>query len=296
MNNQPKPPRIPDETPPTVVLKGGETVTVAINAPYKDDGVDAYDDRSEVQVSSSGEVDTTKEGEYVISYTVTDEDGNATTITRTVKVVQPTGIVYLTFDDGPGPYTAGLLDVLKKYGVKATFFVTGGGDDALIKREYEEGHTVALHSFSHDYSYVYQNIDNYFADLYAVQDRVKNITGQTSMLIRFPGGSSNTVSKLYDGGSHIMSALANEVSKRGFTYFDWNISAGDAGSARTADEVFNRVVSALKPGGSSVVLQHDIKDFSVAAVERIIQHCTANGYVFAPLDASSFTAHHGINN
>ncbi len=74
----------------------------------------------------------------------------------------------------------------------------GSGEDAIIKREYDEGHTVALHTFSHNYAYIYQNVDAYFADLYAVQERAKNITGQTSMLIRFLGGSSNLVSTLYD--------------------------------------------------------------------------------------------------
>jgi len=101
---------------------------------------------------------------------------------------------------------------------------------------------------------------------------------------------------MYDGGSHIMSTLVNAVEARGFTYFDWNISSGDAGGATTADEVFENVVYALKDGGSSVVLQHDTKDFSVAAVERIIVFGLNNGYSFGKLDANSFTAHHGVNN
>ncbi len=296
MDNAPKPPRVPDETPPTIALNGGENVTVRVNSSYEDAGVEAYDDRSEVKIEVNGEVNTAIEGEYTITYVATDEDGNIAEVTRTVKVIQPTGVIYLTFDDGPGPYTAQLLDVLKKYNVKATFFVTGSGDDAMIKREYDEGHTVGLHTFSHNYGYIYQNMSNYFADLYAVQERVKNITGQTSMLMRFPGGSSNLVSAYYDGGTRIMSTLVNEVARRGFTYFDWNISSGDADGVATTDEVFARVIANLKPGGSSVVLQHDIKDFSVAAVERIIAQCLASGYVFEKLDANSFTAHHGVNN
>lgn len=217
-------------------------------------------------------------------------------IAREEAIKNNRGTIYLTFDDGPGPYTAELLDILKRYNVKATFFVTGAGDDSLIAREYNEGHTVALHTSSHNYEYVYSSIDNFFNDLYAIQNRVKNITGYTSYLMRFPGGSSNTVSARYDGGTRIMSRLVNEVTSRGFTYFDWNISSGDAGGAKSSDEVFENVVYRLKEGGNSVVLQHDTKSFSVAAVASIIEYALANGYLFDKLDASSFPAHHGVNN
>lgn len=286
----------PDETPPVITLKGDEVVKVAVGTSFVDDGVEAYDLRSDVAVATEGEVKTTEPGEYIIKYIATDEYGNRAEIERKVEVVEPTGIIYLTFDDGPGAYTATLLDILAKYKVKATFFVTGYGDDDLIAREYNEGHTVALHTFTHDYAYVYSSIDNYFADLTRIQERVKNITGQTATLIRFPGGSSNLVSMRYDGGSHIMSALVNEVQNRGFTYFDWNISSGDASGAGTADAVYSNVVDELRVGGSSVVLQHDVKDFSVEAVEKIIQYGLAQGFVFARLDAGSPTAHHSVNN
>lgn len=285
-----------DETPPTVTLNGGELITIAIGSSFDDPGVEAYDDRTEVEIFREGEVDTDTLGDYTIQYTVKDEHDNTTTVARTVKVIEPTGVIYLTFDDGPGAHTARLLDILKKYGIKATFFVTGFGDDDLILREFKDGHTVALHSYTHDYSYVYSSIDNFFTDLKMVQDRVKSITGQAVTLIRFPGGSSNLVSTRYDGGSHIMSRLVEEVTNRGFTYFDWNISSGDAGQTTDSDVVYENVVYALKEGGSSVVLQHDVKDYSVDAVERIIQYGLEHGYVFAPLTADSFTAHHGVNN
>ena len=285
-----------DEDPPVVSLSGGEVLRVAVNSDFIDPGVEAYDIRTDVTVETDGAVDTSKIGEYELKYVVSDEHHNVTTATRKVIVVEPTGIIYLTFDDGPGAHTARLLDVLKQYGVKATFFVTGFGDDDLILREFKDGHTVALHSYTHDYSYVYSSIDNYFTDLKMVQDRVKSITSQTVTLIRFPGGSSNLVSTRYDGGSHIMSRLVEEVTNRGFTYFDWNISSGDAGQTTDSDVVYENVVYALKEGGSSVVLQHDVKDYSVDAVERIIQYGLEHGYVFAPLTTDSFTAHHGVNN
>ena len=259
-------------------------------------GVSVYDDSSIPVVEIESDIDVTKEGDYHVQYTATDEAGNATTTERKVKVIRPNGRIYLTFDDGPSEYTNNLLDVLNKYGVKVTFFVTGYGDDAVIKREYDEGHTVGLHTMSHNYSYVYSSPDNYWADLNAVQDRVKRITGESSTIIRFPGGSSNLISAIYDGGGKIMSTLVNQASERGYEYFDWNVDSNDAGGASTADEVFANVTSALKNGGDSVVLQHDVKSFSVEAVERIVQYGLEHGFVFSRLRDNSFGAHHGVNN
>ena len=288
-----------DTEPPVITLNGEGHVSIYQNNWYGDAGATVVDNCDEVELVTTGSVNTNAVGTYEITYSATDNSGNAASVKRTVEVKQPqraSGTIYLTFDDGPGQYTARLLDILKKYNVKATFFVTGKGDDSLILREYNEGHTVALHTFSHDYGYVYQSEKNYFDDLYRIQDRVKRITGVAPTLIRFPGGSSNTISANYDGGQRIMSKLVKSVQEKGFTYFDWNVSSGDAGGATTSDAVFNNVVRSLKNGGSSVVLQHDIKGFSVDAVERIIQYALNRGYTFAPLTASSFTAHHGVNN
>jgi peptidoglycan/xylan/chitin deacetylase (PgdA/CDA1 family) len=93
-----------------------------------------------------------------------------------------------------------------------------------------------------------------------------------------------------------MSVLVGEVERRGFQYADWNLSSGDAGGASTADQVYDNVVSRLGDG-RYIVLQHDVKGFSVDAVERIIQYGQANGYIFLPLtNDSPFLAHHGVNN
>lgn len=285
-----------DTTPPVIEMRGGDKLVLAAGDVLDDPGIIVYDDNSIPVVEIDSEVDITKEGDYRITYRAADESGNLTYATRGIKVIQPAGRIYLTFDDGPSEYTATLLDVLKRNGVKATFFVTGYGDDALIRREYDEGHVVALHTMSHNYSYVYANTDNYWADLTAVQDRVKRVTGVTTKLMRFPGGSSNLISTYYDDGARIMSRLVNEVTERGFVYFDWNVDSNDAGGATSADEVYNNIVSALKPGGASVVLQHDVKGFSVDAVERVIQYGLEHNYVFDKLRESSFSAHHGVNN
>lgn len=285
-----------DYKSPVIELKGGDTVVVAVGDDWVEPGVDVYDDRDIPEVTIESMVDTKTEGEYKIHYFATDASSNCTEMDRIVKVVQPVGRIYLTFDDGPGDSTAALLDVLKKYGVRATFFVTGYGDDALIKREYDEGHAVGIHTFSHVYSNIYTSVENYIADFDQVKNRITVLTGHEPKLMRFPGGSSNLISARYDGGIHIMSQLANILTERGFTFFDWNVDSGDAGGASSADEVYNNVIAALKTGGDSVILQHDIKPYSVEAVERIIQYGLSNNYVFSKLDEHSFAAHHGVNN
>lgn len=290
--------KVEDTTSPVITLNGKETIYLKVGEAYTEEGTTVVDNCDEVEVTIEGAVDTSTAGTYIIKYKAVDASQNESVIERTVNVYNPvygSRIIYLTFDDGPSAYTARLLDVLKKYNVKATFFVTGYGSDEMILREYEEGHAIGLHTYTHDYSQIYTSTDAFFSDLYAVQERVKNITGHTTYLMRFAGGSSNMVSAYYDGGVHIMSTLVDEVEKRGFKYFDWNVSSGDAGAAYSSDEVYYNVTATLKEE-YSVVLQHDVKSFSVDAVESIVQYALANGYRFEKLDMSSPGAHHGVNN
>ena len=282
--------------PPVVVLNGSESIRIPLGEDYADPGAEAYAVGGDPDLLTEGKVDSSVEGVYMLHYTACNQRDNCTTVKRKVTVIKPAGTVYLTFDDGPGEYTGRLLDVLKKYDVHATFFVTGRGTDEILKREHDEGHAIGLHSFSHDYSYIYRNTANFWADMEKVRARVKTATGEDTLLMRFPGGSSNTVSARYDGGSHIMSKLTKEAIERGYTYFDWNVLSGDAGETIDTNQIIENVTKGLKLGGASVVLQHDIKDFSVDAVERIIQFGLENNYLFEKLTPNSFNAHHGVNN
>lgn len=294
---------------PDISLIGEDVVNVVVNNSYNELGIMAYDkcdgDLSD-KVVTLGYVDTSKTGEYKIIYTVTNSLGLSSSVTRIVKVysldsnIDGSGKnIYLTFDDGPSYLTDQLLDVLKKYNVKATFFVTNhgieGGYASSVVRAFNEGHTVALHSATHDYSYVYSSIDNYFKDLYSVQSKVYELTGQTSTIVRFPGGSSNTVSKNYDGGIGIMTQLTKLLEEKGYRYFDWNVSSGDAGATTSTDQVYYNVVNNLIYS-NNVVLQHDTKSFSVAAVERIINYGLSNGFTFKALREDSPNCKHGIFN
>ena len=204
-------------------------------------------------------------------------------------------VVYLTFDDGPGPYTSKLLDVLAEYNVKATFFVTAANPKYydMIAREVNEGHSVGVHSYSHNYKTIYSSEEAFFNDFNAMEEIIYEQTGSYTQLCRFPGGSSNTVSNFNPG---IMSRLTEALTDMGYKYFDWNVSSGDAGETTKTDVVISNIESGCRGMKASVVLQHDIKDFSVNAVESVIIWGLQNGYTFRALDMSSPDAHHGVNN
>lgn len=273
-----------DKTKPVIELTKGDYTNIYLNEEYKEFGYKAIDncdgDITE-NVEVSGNVDTNVSGKYEVVYKVTDSNKNQTEIKRIINVVrknQP-GTIYLTFDDGPRmDVTDKILDILKEEGVKATFFVTNSGPDELIKRAYDEGHSIGLHTSTHDYSYIYSSSDNYFQDLEAVHQRVLNITGFDSRIIRFPGGSSNTVSKKYSIG--IMTYLTKEVLNRNYKYYDWNINSGDAGQTKEKDIVYQNVVNKLSLDKVNIVLMHDIKPYTRDALKQIIEYGKDNGYVF----------------
>ena len=297
-----------DGISPTITLNGDSDITIKAGTRFEDPGCTAKDSHGNDisdSVSVSDNISTYRAGTYTITYSVTDKFGNETSIDRTVTVeaVKQTAttssgnkVVYLTFDDGPGAHTQQLLDILDKYNVKVTFFVTNvnSGYENMIAKEAAAGHTVAIHSASHDYKKIYSSVDAYFADLNEMSDIIYAQTGQRAKLIRFPGGSSNTVSLKYCSG--IMTTLTKAVTDQGYKYFDWNVSSGDAGGTTSTEEVYQNVVNGMKSHNVSVVLQHDIKGFSVNAVERIIQWGLANGYTFLPLTTSTEDVHHGVNN
>jgi len=293
-----------DRTGPLITLIGGENISIRRGDTYKDNftAIDDSDDDVTANVKITGTVDSNTIGSYSLDYFVADSHGNQSTAHRTVNVVEGESnkTIYLTFDDGPGPYTAQLLDVLDKYGVKATFFTTSTKQaySNMIAQEAARGHTVAVHTYSHNYSQIYSSTAAYWSDFDAQNSVVMQQTGTSSTMFRFPGGSSNTVSENYSKG--IMTALASQAAAKGYTYFDWNVSSGDAGgtadTATVVQNVINQVSANSNYGIPSVVLQHDVKEFSVNGVESIIQWGMANGYTFSALNPNSYHAHQRIAN
>lgn len=292
---------------PNIFLHGDEHMQIYAGPEYREPGYWAEDSlgndlTSYVQVS--GEVKSYLAGEYSRSYSISNALGETVSVMRTVSVlpapvpdtVQPSEkTIYLTFDDGPGPYTEDLLDILAKYNVKVTFFVTCANSkyEDSIGRAYSEGHSIGVHTASHNYRSIYASEDAFFADFNLVQDMIYRQTGQYTDICRFPGGSSNTVSNFNPG---IMSRLSCAVKDMGYQYFDWNVSSGDAGETTDSGQVAENIIAGCTGKQASVVLQHDIKDYSVNAVEQVIIWGLENGYTFRPLDISSPSAHHGISN
>ncbi len=202
--------------------------------------------------------------------------------------------VYLTFDDGPSPYTTKILDTLDKYGVKATFFVVNGKYNKVMKDIVNRGHAIGLHTYTHDYSKVYSSDKAYFEDLQKIADVVKKETGVDTKIMRFPGGSSNTISKKYSKG--IMTRLAKSVEEKGYTYFDWNCMNGDADGANTTQKQLQYCSQFPKGSKNVVVLMHDNKKATMEALPKIIEFYRDCGMEFAVLTPETQVYRHPIYN
>lgn len=206
-------------------------------------------------------------------------------------------ICYLTFDDGPSENTLKILEILKRENVKATFFVIHTGKMEYLKNIADDGHAIGLHTYSHEYYQIYSSDEAYFNDLQMISDEVFQYTGIRSNIIRFPGGSSNTVSKKYNLG--IMTRLTQEVQNRGYTYFDWNVTSGDADDKKlTASEIVQRCKNDMPKRSNACVLMHDAptKTTTVDALPQVIQLFRDNGFTFETLDSNSVVPKHTVNN
>ncbi|MEE0398815.1 MAG: polysaccharide deacetylase family protein [Lachnospiraceae bacterium] len=183
--------------------------------------------------------------------------------------------VYLTFDDGPSSNTDNILDILDTYGVKATFFVTGkegAKAEASYRRIVEEGHTLGMHSYTHDYSVIYASEEAFMEDMEKLQRYLYDVTGVQSTYIRFPGGSSNKVSDVD------MRLLITDVHEAGMEYFDWNVSSQDASSKPlTKEEILDNCLNSIERFQNCIILMHDAgsKDSTVEALPELIEHIQA---------------------
>ena len=289
---------------PTISINGNENLSIQKGSTYVDEGASALDNCDgdlTSKIATTGTVDTNNLGEYSIKYEVIDSSKNIATKERKIVVVDKPNysdrVIYLTFDDGPSySITPGILDILKEENVKATFFVINHSDSLnyLIKREFDEGHTVALHSYTHNYGTIYSSVDAYFNDLDAIDNKVNSIIGHKPNIIRFPGGSSNTISRFNPG---IMTTLSKEVANRGYVYFDWNISSGDAGEAYTSSDVYNNVINNLN-SKNNVVLLHDFESNykTLNALRDMIRYAKSIGYNFDKITEFTPKIRHRVNN
>lgn len=204
-------------------------------------------------------------------------------------------VVYLTFDDGPSENTKKILDILEQYDAKATFFITGANEDCrhYIKEAYDAGHTIGLHTYTHDYDKVYESDEAYYDDLEKIGNVAREQIGFVPCFIRFPGGSSNMVSAQYNKG--IMSRLVESVAQKGYQYYDWNLDSGDAAGCGKGEIEQNAVTDKMN---HIMILFHDTqtKDATVEALPKILEYYKEKGYEFQAIDRDSYVCHHSVQN
>ena len=191
--------------------------------------------------------------------------------------------VFLTFDDGPSTsVTPYILDLLSQQNVKATFFVLGSKVEAnpdLVKREYDEGHYIANHGYSHKYSEMYSSTQNVLDEYNKTNDLIKNAIGNenyNSLVFRFPGGSSG-------GPYNDLKQEAKEVLKQnGIASVDWNALTNDAAGANTKEKIMENFYNTVQNKTSIVILMHDAPDkiLTYECLPEIIQYFKDNGYEF----------------
>ena len=191
--------------------------------------------------------------------------------------------VFLTFDDGPSTsVTPHILDTLKKYNIKATFFVLGNrvSDNAeLIKREYNEGHYIANHGYSHRYDKIYESSKNVLKEYNKTEQEIKKALGDenySSNLFRFPGGS---IGGEYD---KIKEKAKIDLKRNQIAYLDWNALTNDAAGAYTKEKIIKNLKKTVGNKNNVVVLMHDAPDkiLTYETLEDIIKYLQQKGYSF----------------
>lgn len=204
-----------------------------------------------------------------------------------IKEEENLKIAYLTFDDGPSGNTPKILDILKEKKVPATFFVIGNPDmKDTYKRIVDEGHVLGNHTYGHDYNKIYKSPETFFADVDKLNDLLEEATGERTKILRFPGGSNNTVSR-HAGGSGIMSVMIDAVLGDGYRYFDWNVDSQDASKAKQSkDVIVKSVLGGANGTNKAVILMHDAaaKTTTVDALPEIIDGLIQKGFIFRGLD------------
>lgn len=189
---------------------------------------------------------------------------------------------YLTFDDGPSKYTPEILEILRENNIKATFFITGWcieGREDTLKAVADEGHTIALHSWSHDYDKVYDSVDDWMSDFARVYGRVYGVCGQKPWAFRFPGGSYNNHNK------YTADDIIAEMNRRGFTYFDWNAATSDATTSATYESCMEHLEDSIN-ADHEVVLMHDSLEITPEYLQDVIDYIRSQGYSFETIDTA----------
>lgn len=286
-----------DKTVPNIELKGAKTIYARdIDDIKKLEPEVIVTDNYDKEIKASRNIKKIGDNEYECWYTAIDSSGNTAIAKR--KVVISNGVICLTFDDGPSSITPEVLNVLKENHVKATFFIVDYSIqyEDTISRIIKEGHTLGIHGISHDYARIYSSPEAIMENFTTLRDKIITDFNYIPKYIRFPGGSSNTISKRYCEG--VMTKAADMSLQKGLIYYDWNVDVDDAGSAKTSDQIYNNFVNEVKEGTVNVVLMHDGEGHkaTLEALPKIIAYARKNGYIFTAISENIVPVQHDINN
>ncbi|SFC77673.1 Peptidoglycan/xylan/chitin deacetylase, PgdA/CDA1 family [Bacillus sp. OV322] len=205
-------------------------------------------------------------------------------------------VAYLTFDDGPSTHTLDILDILDRYHIKGTFFVMGNEEkyaDQGYKEMIRRGHTVALHSYTHDYSVIYRDKERFFQDVNRLEQMLQKKYGITSKYIRFPGGSKNRLIS-QNVKKEMMDGILQELKDKGYVYCDWNVDSTDGISpAISTGTIINSVLKGARNQKKAIILLHDINSMknTVTALPAIIEGLKRQGYEFDMIQENAPIVH-----
>lgn len=276
-----------------ISLKGGAELDWVCGVPFAEPGYTALDmdgsDRSD-QVQVSGEVVFWRPGDYELHYSFQNAAGETVSASRLVhqlpaelpkEAAAEEKVIYLTFDDGPCENTPAVLELLERYDAKATFFVILNRKECaeLLPRIQEQGHSIGIHAFEHEYNRIYRNETAFFNDLLKAQQQMYAITGSYARLLRFPGGSTTAKNMMGNCFPTVKQGLAD----MGIQYFDWNVQPEDSQGCSETDTL-NAFILSVPQWTTPVVLQHDTRSYSMNALESMLKWGTENGYRFQALE------------
>ncbi len=191
---------------------------------------------------------------------------------------------YLTFDDGPSEVTKEVVEALEKADARAAFFLIGNEitkeREDLLREMVEAGHILGIHTYSHDYKKIYGSVESYLEDFHQTYERIYEVTGKKPVYFRFPWGSINCYNK------GIRQELIEEMERRGFQYFDWNVSAEDSVGKPSEYSVLHNVIDDFPKFKNAIVLMHDsnMNTISAKMLPQILQAAKEKGYEFGTID------------
>ncbi len=251
-------------------------------APATSDGtVDELIPSEQEQTTASSTENTTSEPEDVPVIAPTSPYASLYTdmmVTAPDKYVREEGVVYLTFDDGPSENTYSVLHYMEKYDLKCTFFVVPRRTEEcyeMMRAIVNGGHSIGVHSTTHEYTEIYASVDAFLADFNEAWNMIYEATGVKTEIYRFPGGSKN------DFNGDTRDAIVEEMTRRGFRHYDWNVESNDVNGA-TWTEMYNSIPADIANTSRAIVLMHDSapRENTVYVLEDVIKVLLNEGYKF----------------